>query len=285
MKKREVDLLILSDIHLGTYGCQARELLHYLQSVKPKRLVLNGDIIDVWQFKKRYWPKTHMMVIKHIVNWIAEGVEVDYVTGNHDELMRKFVGLKIGSFCISNKLLLDLAGNKTWIFHGDVFDLTMKHSRWLCRLGAVGYDLLILVNSFINYFSLKLGRGRISLSKKVKNSVKKAVKFIDDFEMTAAEIGIDNQYQTVICGHIHQQKDRMIHKGDRKIRYLNSGDWIENCTALEYTEQEWILYEYYKDQEIRENTDALEMEELDKHSLFNELVVEFDNLRSREAMV
>src|SRR5687767_10061428 len=109
-KKREVELVVISDVHLGTYGCHAEELLKYLKSIKPKKLVLNGDIVDIWQFSKRYWPATHMQVIKHIVGLISKGVKVYYITGNHDEMLRRFVGFKMGSLRIVNKVVLTLDG-------------------------------------------------------------------------------------------------------------------------------------------------------------------------------
>ena len=242
--KRAVEILVISDVHLGTYGCHARELLQYLKSVKPKIVVLNGDIIDIWQFSKSYWPKSHMKVVKHLLGWIGKGIKTYYVTGNHDEMLRKFEGLKMGSLRIVNKIVLDLPGDKkAWIFHGDVFDVTMQHSRWLARLGAVGYDTLILINRFFNFISEKIfKKGKISLSKKIKNSVKKALSYINDFENTAAEIGIYNQYSYVICGHIHHPQIRTIETAKGSIVYMNSGDWIENLTALEYVDGKWELF-------------------------------------------
>jgi UDP-2,3-diacylglucosamine pyrophosphatase LpxH len=246
--KRKVDLLVISDIHLGTYGCNAEELLCYLHSISPKKVVLNGDIVDIWQFSKRYWPKSHMAVLKYFLNLISEGVEVCYVVGNHDETLRKFIGFEINNFSIQNKLLLELEdGKKAWIFHGDVFDVTMKHSKWLAKLGGHGYDLLIVLNRLINYISQKMGRGKISLSKRIKNSVKSAVKFINNFEDTAADIAIDNRYDYVVCGHIHQPIIKTIDTAKGQVVYLNSGDWIENLTALEYNDGEWSLYEFCAD--------------------------------------
>ena len=202
-KRRKVDVVVLSDIHLGTYGCHAKELLHYLKSIKPKTLVLNGDIIDVWQFSKRYWPKSHMKVVKELMEFISKRVKVYYITGNHDEMLRRFTGFKLGSFKIADKLLLEQDdGKRAWIFHGDVFDVTMQHSKWLAKLGAAGYDTLILINRFANFISEKIFRqGKLSLSKKIKNSVKTAVKFINNFEQTAADIGISNNFDYVVCGH------------------------------------------------------------------------------------
>lgn len=243
-KKRKIDVLVISDIHLGTYGCHAKELLTYLKSINPKVVVLNGDIIDMWQFSKRYWPKAHMRVVNHIFKWISKGVKVHYITGNHDEMLRKFAGFKLGSLRIANKLILDLDGEKVWIFHGDVFDVTMQHSRWLTKLGSQGYDLLILLNAIVNWISFKLGKGKISLSKTIKNSVKSAVKFINNFEQTAADIAISRNYRYVICGHIHHPEMKTISNSNGSVIYLNSGDWVENCTALEYRKGEWSLFQY-----------------------------------------
>ena len=258
--KRKIDLLVLSDIHLGTYGCQSKELLNYMNSVKPKIVVLNGDIIDMWQFSKRYWPKSHMQVVHKIINWVSKGTKVYYITGNHDEMLRKFEGFKMGKLSIENKLVLDLDGKKVWIFHGDVFDVTMQNSKWLARLGSHGYDLLILINAFCNWVSVKMGRGKISLSKNIKNSVKSAVKFINDFEKTAADIAIRNGYDYVLCGHIHHPEMKTITTEHGQVEYLNSGDWIENLTALEYNNKEWSMYKYdasdYKNA-TNENEDGL----------------------------
>lgn len=242
--RRKVELVVLSDIHLGTRGCHAKELLQYLKSIKPKTVILNGDIIDIWQFQKRYFPKEHMQVIKLITSWMTKGVKIYYITGNHDEMLRKFVGTKFGSLKIVNKIVLELDGKKAWFFHGDVFDVTMQHSKWLAKLGSVGYDFLIILNRFINWISKKLGRGKISLSKRIKNSVKSAVKFINDFEKVASEIGIDNGYDYVVCGHIHQPEIKEYANEKGSITYLNSGDWIENLSCLEYNKREWSLYHY-----------------------------------------
>ena len=221
-------ILVLSDVHLGTYGCHAKEMLLYLKTIKPKTVVLNGDIIDIWQFSKRYWPKSHMKVVKQLLTWLSKGVKIYYITGNHDEMLRKFAGFKMGSLRIVNKLVLDLdEQNKAWFFHGDVFDVTMQHSKWLAKLGAMGYDLLILINRIANFISERIfKRGKLSLSKKIKNGVKTAVKFINNFEQTAADIGISNGYQYVVCGHIHQPEMRAISNTHGSILYLNSGDWI-----------------------------------------------------------
>ncbi len=280
MKKRPVDIVVISDVHLGTYGCHAKELLKYLKSIKPKQVILNGDIVDIWQFSKRYWPKSHMKVVKYLMELIGKGVKVHYVTGNHDEMLRKFVDFQLGSFTITNKLILSLHGKKAWIFHGDVFDVTMKHSKWIAKLGAVGYDFLILLNRGINFCYKKFGKGPVSMSKKIKNGVKSAVKFINNFEKVAADIAIENAFDYVICGHIHQPEIKTIETTKGKVVYLNSGDWIENLTALEYHRGKWKLYRYEDDLVTKtydmEVNDPVEM--LEKNQLFQSLMDEFNNL-------
>jgi len=281
-KKRSVELVVISDIHLGTYGCRAEDLLRYLKTIKPKKLILNGDIIDMWQFSKRYWPKSHMQIIKHITSLLTKGTEIIYITGNHDEMLRKFVGFKLGSFSIENKVVLEMEGKKAWIFHGDVFDVTMQYSKWLAKLGAVGYDTLILLNTFVNFLLKAMGKGKISLSKRIKDSVKSAVKFINDFENTAADIAISNEYDYVVCGHIHHPQMRKITTEKGEVMYLNSGDWIENLTALEYNDNEWRIYNFSEDlvaQSVKVNKKSNIM--LTNDQIFTDMVNEFLTVKAK----
>ena len=275
-KKRSVEVAVISDVHLGTYGCRAKELLKYLKSIKPETLVLNGDIIDIWQFSKRYWPSSHMRIVKQIFGMAAKGIDIYYITGNHDEMLRKFEGFTMGSLKIVNRVVLELDDKKAWIFHGDVFDITMKYSKWLAKLGAIGYDTLILLNAFVNFVREKFGMGRVSFSKKIKNRVKGAVKFIDDFENTAAEIAINNEYDYVICGHIHNPDIKTVRDTQGSVVYLNSGDWIENLTALEYNKKKWSLYRFSDDALLNDDEASEEEEEnLDVGVLYKNLVEEF----------
>lgn len=244
MKKRVIDVVVLSDIHLGTYGCHAKELLEYLSGIKPEILILNGDIIDIWQFRKSYFPKTHLKVVKKLLDFAAKGTRVYYITGNHDEMLRKFSDTTMGNFSISDKVVLELDGKKAWFFHGDVFDSSVQHAKWIARLGGIGYDYLILLNRMVNWILMRLGKEPYSLSKKIKSGVKKAVKFISDFEKTAAELAIENNYDYVICGHIHEPGIHPIENKKGRTTYLNSGDWIENLTALEYSKKRWKLYRH-----------------------------------------
>lgn len=247
MRKRKLEVVVISDVHLGTFGCHAGELLSYLNSISPEKLILNGDIIDIWQFRKRYFPKTHLQVIKKIIDLSTKGTEVYYITGNHDEMLRKFSDVSMGNIHILDKLILNLDGKKAWIFHGDVFDVSIQHTKWIAKLGGWGYDFLILLNRLINWMLIKMGKEKYSLSKQIKKSVKKAIKYIDDFEEVAADLAIVNGYKYVICGHIHQpQMLRKVNKNGTCL-YLNSGDWIENLTALEYRNKRWDLYHFNED--------------------------------------
>ncbi len=240
-------MAVISDVHLGTYGCHADELITYLNSIQPKKLILNGDIIDIWQFNKRYFPPSHLKVLRKIIGMASKGTEVYYITGNHDEMLRKFSDTSMGNFKVVDKLVLNLDGKKAWIFHGDVFDVSIQNAKWLAKLGGYGYDLLILINSFLNWCLAKMGREKYSLSKRIKNSVKGAVKYINNFEKTAAELAIENHYDYVVCGHIHQPKKEVYENKYGSCTYLNSGDWVENLTALEYSFKRWKIYHYNHD--------------------------------------
>lgn len=247
MKKRKIEVAVISDVHLGTYGCHAKEVLGYLSSIKPKILILNGDIIDIWQFRKSYFPSSHLKVLKKIISMSSKGTKVYYLTGNHDELLRKFTDIHLGNFSLINKLTLDLDGKKAWIFHGDVFDSSITHAKWLAKLGGWGYDFLIVFNRMVNWVLVKCNKEPYSLSKKIKSSVKSAVKFISNFEKVCIELAIEKKYDYVICGHIHEPKIEHIENAYGKTTYLNSGDWIENLTALEYNKKKWRLYEHKKE--------------------------------------
>jgi UDP-2,3-diacylglucosamine pyrophosphatase LpxH len=275
-RKRQVEIVVISDVHLGTYGCHAEELLRYLKSIDAQRIILNGDIIDMWQFSKRYWPKSHMQVVKHLTGLLTKNTRITYLTGNHDEMLRKFSGFKLGSFKIDDKAVLKLNGKRAWVFHGDVFDVTMQHSKWLAKLGAIGYDTLILINGVANWFLKSIGQEKISLSKRVKDSVKSAVKFINHFEKTAADIAIDNGYDYVICGHIHQPEIRTIATDKGQVTYLNSGDWVENLTSLEYDGVSWRIYRYADDHFAQSmKLPKRIIEKLSNDEIFKDLVNQF----------
>lgn len=188
-----------------------------------------------------------MNVLRQILKMSNQGTRVIYITGNHDELLRKYSDVIIGNFELVDKLILELDGKRTWIFHGDVFDSSTKgYAKIIAKLGGKGYDLLILINSFVNWFLVIFGKEKRSYSKMIKDSVKKAVSFVSNFETTAAEIAIQKKYSYVVCGHIHKPQMKEIENEHGKVIYLNSGDWIENLTALEYKKKKWSIYHYNK---------------------------------------
>lgn len=279
MPKRELDIVVISDVHLGTYGCHAKELLIYLKSIKPKIIILNGDIIDIWQFSKRYFPEEHTKIIRRLLKFVTNGVPVYYLTGNHDEMLRKFADFKMGKFQLLNKLVLNLNGKKAWFFHGDVFDVTMQHSKWLAKLGAVGYDTLIIFNSMVNWFLTKLGREKFSFSQRIKASVKEAVKFINQFEYTAAELAIEKGYTFVVCGHIHHPEIKEFKTNKGSVTYLNSGDWVESLTSLEYCDKKWQIYKYNPKDYLNtvEDEDFSDAEDLSLKLDVTELLKKFTN--------
>ena len=280
--KRNVEVVVISDVHLGTTGCQAVELLKYLKSIKPKILILNGDIIDIWQFRKRYFPKSHLKVVKHLMGLASERCTVYYITGNHDEMLRRFTGMKVGRLRIINDLKLEIDGQTTWFFHGDVFDVVMQYSKWLSKMGAIGYDFLVGLNTLINwtfrFLDLKLKP--VSFSKKIKESVKSAVKFINAFEDTVANVAARKGIDTVVCGHIHKPEMRKIEIENFTVNYLNSGDWIENLTALEYNEGNWGIFNYRTDFVEEPGIVVADYEKLvdvGVKDLFKNMLMEFSN--------
>jgi len=251
MPKRNIKVAVISDTHLGTYGCHAKELNTYLKSIDPEILIINGDFIDIWNLSKYYFPKSHVKVLQTILKMMSKGTQIFYITGNHDEMLRKYSGMSLGNFTLDDKLVLELDGKKHWFFHGDVFDVTMKHSKWIAKLGGSGYDFLILINRLTNLFLQKIGREKISLSKKIKDSVKLAVKHISNFEQTAADIAIANGYDYVVMGHIHEPVIKTYINAKGMVQYLNSGDWIENLTSLEYNNGEWSL-KYFNELNLKD---------------------------------
>jgi UDP-2,3-diacylglucosamine pyrophosphatase LpxH len=241
IRRQKIKAAVISDLHLGTYGCKAPQILDYLKGINPEMLILNGDIVDGWQFSRNYFPPSHLKIVRQLIKMMEHGTKIIYVTGNHDEVMRRFAGLKLGNFSIVNKMVLTLDGKKSWIFHGDVFDVFMHHSKWLARLGAKGYGLLTIVNKLVNGLFSMLKKKPLSISKSIKERVKGSGNAISRFERTLADLAVEKGYDFAICGHIHMPGDKIITTEKGKIRYLNSGDWVENLTALEYENGDWKL--------------------------------------------
>lgn len=278
--KRNLDILVISDLHLGTYGSEADEVLAYLDSINADKIVINGDFVDIMLFNKRFWPSSHMRVIKYFLDLISKGKEIYYVTGNHDELMRKFLNFKIQNFKIVNQIVLDTAKGKVWIFHGDVFDFSIQ-TQWLTKLAGFLYDYMIIFNSWINKKIMRpLGRKRLNFSKTIKSNVKTAVQYFANFEMKAAEVAQKNGYKYVVCGHIHTPKIESFNINGEEVIYMNSGDWLESLSSLEYADNKWSIYMHKRtEQEYKGDNDS--RIEMTNKELYKDLIAEFKILQDK----
>ncbi|MCG2614510.1 UDP-2,3-diacylglucosamine diphosphatase [Terrimonas sp. NA20] len=249
MQKRPVDVAVISDLHLGTYACKAKEFVNYLNSIEPRLLILNGDIIDGWQFSKHYFPTHHIAAIQYIFHLLSTGTRVIYITGNHDETLRRYADLHLGNFQLADKVVIEIDGKMNWIFHGDVFDHTTTNSaKFWGKLGSNGYAILLGFNRIINKMMRMFGKEKVSLSKKVMEQFHKRFVQIDAFETMIAELAIEKKYDCVICGHIHQPEKRVFENDKGKVTYLNSGDWVEHMTSLEYYNNDWHVYTHLQEE-------------------------------------
>ena len=228
--KRHYRTLFLSDIHLGTRGCQAEALLHFLKLHSCDTLYLVGDIIDGWRMKGRvYWPQTHTNVVRRFLTLSKRGTKVVLVTGNHDEFLRRYSDLTMGNLSIVDRAVHETEnGERLMVVHGDQFDVITRYARWLAFLGDAGYTLLLEVNNIYNAIRRRLGYGYWSLSAWTKARVKHAVSYIGDYEQALVHACQREQFDGVVCGHIHHAEARRIDD----VMYYNCGDWVESCTAL-----------------------------------------------------
>jgi UDP-2,3-diacylglucosamine pyrophosphatase LpxH len=225
----------ISDVHLGTPGCQAKFLLDFLKHNESDTLYLVGDIIDGWRLKKSiYWPQSHNDVVQKILRKARKGTEVVYVPGNHDESVRQFLGLSFGEIKVVPEAIHTTAdGRKLWITHGDLFDGVMQYAKWLAYVGDNLYSLILYFNRYLNLLRIRMGMQYWSLSQYLKHQVKNAVSYIADFEMIMAREARLRGCQGVVCGHIHKAEIRMIDN----LLYCNDGDWVESLTALVETHE------------------------------------------------
>ena len=220
----------ISDIHLGTSGCQAECMLDFLRHFESDRLYLVGDILDGWQLRKGwYWPQAHNDVVQKVLRKARKGTHVVYIAGNHDEIVRQFIGMHFGDIEIADEAVHTLLdGRKLWVVHGDLFDGVMQHARWLALLGDTAYTIILKLNRWFNAVRHRLGFSYWSLSQYLKQKVKKAVNFITAFEEAVIDEARRRGYQGVVCGHIHKAEMREING----MLYCNDGDWVESMTAL-----------------------------------------------------
>ena len=222
--------IFISDVHLGFSGCSAEYLLDFLRSTTCDVLYLVGDIVDLWQMKRRlYWPQAHNDVVRTILGKAKHGTRIIYVCGNHDELLRDFVGMTFGNLEIHDEYIhKSPTGKKFLVIHGDQFDTVVMHSKSIAMLGSWLYDWLLRMNTVTNYLRRKLGFPYWSLAKMLKNRVKHAVNYISNFEHAVTYAANKYQVDGLVSGHIHHAEINIIND----ILYCNCGDWVESCTAL-----------------------------------------------------
>ena len=222
--------VFISDLHLGTPGCQAEALLDFLKSHTSDTLYLVGDIVDGWQLRRKwYWPQAHNDVVQKLLRRVRKGSRVVYIPGNHDEFARDFVQHHFGGIEVleeASHTLLD--GRKLWLIHGDYFDAVVQYAKWLAYVGDSLYELTLRLNRHFNRLRAKFGLRYWSLSAYLKGKVKKALNFVTDFENAVANEALKRGYQGVVCGHIHRAEIRMING----VLYCNDGDWVESRSAL-----------------------------------------------------
>jgi UDP-2,3-diacylglucosamine pyrophosphatase LpxH len=228
--------IIVSDLHLGTKDSRAKEFIDFLDTHKTDLLILNGDIIDGWALNRgSKWKKNHTKVISKILK-LSNTTKVIWVRGNHDEFISEFIGSNFGNIQIVEDYILDIGVGRYYIFHGDVIDVFITKYKWLAKIGSVGYDLALWLNRWYNKYRAWRRLPYQSISQKIKSGVKQATNYINDFENAAINMANKKNCNGVICGHIHQPANFHIN-GEH---YLNSGDWVENGTAILLDESDKI---------------------------------------------
>ena len=271
---RELDISVISDVHLATMASKAKHLLKYLKSIQPKILVLNGDIIDSWRFSRNYFPKAHMKVIRQVVKMMEKNVQVVYITGNHDDVFRKFNNTKLGNFSIVNQLELVIENQKTWIFHGDVFDHIIHHSPRLARFGAAAYGVLTGINKLLNACLRIFGGKDMTLYTSMKDRILKEKKILTNFELAIANAALSKNIDLVICGHSHVPADKTIITEKGTVRYINCGDWIDHYSAAECIDGEWKLAYFKSDLEEEPELPGDELYIPNKNQMFRSILEE-----------
>lgn len=257
MKNRLVEVSVISDLHLATHACKPKKVLKYLKSIQPKLLVLNGDIIDSWRFSRNYFPKNQLKVIRQLIKMMEKGVEVVYISGNHDEFLRKMVPTQMGNLKIVNQFVFEYGGKKTWIFHGDIFDNVIHKTKWLAKIGAACYGFISIVNNVTNRILVAFGKREVQFYSSIKKWIKRNRIGLTVLEQKAADVASSNGYETVIYGHTHLPSEKYVFLNGKNLQFINCGDWVENFTAAEFYENEWHLY-YHTGVEMKEQVEESE---------------------------
>ena len=244
----------ISDIHLGTSGCKADFLLDFLRVNESDQLYLVGDIVDGWQLKRGwYWKQSHNDVVQKVLRKARKGTKVTYIVGNHDEVLREFLGLRFGEILIENEAVHELRdGRRLWVTHGDLFDGVIQYAKWLAYLGDTAYTMALKVNDHFNYLRHKMGMSYWSLSQYLKHRVKNAVSFITAFEEALTTEARRRGYDGVVCGHIHRPEIREI---DGTL-YCNDGDWVESLSALVETHEGELKLVYWAHRRLEKDLKA-----------------------------
>lgn len=231
--------VIISDLHLGSKASRRDDILEFLENIKTNTLILNGDIVDGWALKRgSKWTKKDSRIIRKILKISESDSEVIWVRGNHDEFLKDFLPFDSGNIKIVEDLIYESNKTKYYIFHGDVLDIFITKARWLAYIGSIGYDIALWINRWYNRWRNWRGLPYYSISKDIKNGIKKATNFINDFEENAMRLSKQKGCEVAVCGHIHQP--------ELKKNYFNSGDWCENCSALvETKEGDWKLIKFH----------------------------------------
>lgn len=242
--------IFISDVHIGSIGCESKKLFEFLKSQKEiSQLFLVGDIIDMWKLKKR--PKlneSEMKLIKKIISLSNKGTDVYYIAGNHDEFLREFIedddNMRFGNIEFYDSMCVQTKNHKKYlVIHGDQFDSIIKYHKWVAKLGDIMYEILLWGNTYIKKFQSFFGLPNWSLSKFVKQNVKQALAYIQQFETIASKYSLDNEFDGVICGHIHRHNNNTISVEDETCHYLNCGDWVEVCSYIKYKDNTFHVFE------------------------------------------
>ncbi len=241
---REIKVSVISDLHLATYGSKPKKVLKYLKSIQPELLILNGDIIDSWRFSRNYFPKPQLKVVRQLIKMMEKGVQIIYISGNHDEFLRKMVPTQIGNLKIVNQYIFESGDTKTWIFHGDIFDKVIHKTKWLAKIGAALYGFISIVNMLTNKLLTVSGKHEVQFYSSIKKRIKRNNIDLTRLELQAAQVAGLKGYETIIYGHTHIPMEKHVVFNGKKLHFINCGDWIENFTAVEFYGNKWHLFYY-----------------------------------------
>lgn len=255
-KVRNIEVSVISDLHLATHACKPKKVLKYLKSIHPQILILNGDIIDSWRFSRNYFPKPQLKVVRQLIKMMEKGVQTVYVSGNHDEFLRKMIPTQIGNLKFVNQYIFESGEIKTWIFHGDIFDNVIHKTKWLAKLGAAAYGFISVVNNATNKLLKITGKHEIQFYSNIKKQFKKNAGNLTRLERQAAQVASLRGYDTIIYGHTHVPTEKHVVFNGSNLHFINCGDWVENFTAAEFYDNSWHLFSYNGTDEENQTDDT-----------------------------